>query len=219
MRVIYVLLLCTILNVLATKDLDFFRSELENTNILIGAHINAKTMWDMIHFFVEQDNISMEQLIFMFAIPERDHDPDTQTQLLSEIQLQKILFETSGLDAREVEAGVTCLISVKDLGKYRRHILKPHLRNLLIYIIKNLNTYNKGFEHTCRLLGLFMSMETKVPYATSADVTPPPDSTCVIRHGSVVLQSFKQFIHFIRFVNNENHGEKGQSILAFLQNY
>ncbi|XP_050421001.1 uncharacterized protein LOC126833609 [Adelges cooleyi] len=140
MGVIYVLLLCTILNVLATKDLDFFRSELENTNILIGAHINAK--------------------------------------LLSEIQLQKILLETSDLD-----------------------------------------TYNKGFEHTCRLLGLFMSMETTVPYATSADVTPPPDSTCVIRHGSVVLQSFKQFIHFIRFVNNENHGEKGQSILAFLQNY
>ncbi|XP_050423434.1 uncharacterized protein LOC126835161 [Adelges cooleyi] len=219
MKVNYVLVFYTILNVLATNDMDFFRSELENTNLLIDVHIEAKTIWNEINFFVGQDNISMEQLTFMFAIPERNYGPDTHTQLLSEIRLQKRLLETSGLEAVAIESGVTCLISVKDLGEYRRLKLKPQLSNLLIYIIKNLETYIMGFKHICRLIGLFMSTDLRGPSVTSADVSPPPDSTCVIRHGSDVLRSFKYINHYIRFVNDENHGVEGQSIMPFLRYY
>ncbi|XP_050436210.1 uncharacterized protein LOC126842958 [Adelges cooleyi] len=221
MKVNYVLLFYTILNVLANNDGPFYRMELETTNVLIGIHIKAKTMWNMINFVVGQDNISMKQLTFMFALPEQDYDPDSTTQIESEIKLQRWLREASGLEAGQIAADVRCQTSVNDLGEARRLMLKSDLRDLLIHILKNPSTHNMHFEHTCRLIGLFLSMKITAPsaYTTSADVSLPPDYTCVIRHESDILQSFKLFPRFIRFVNNENHRTVGGSILAFIQHY
>ncbi|XP_050437046.1 uncharacterized protein LOC126843252 isoform X6 [Adelges cooleyi] len=107
--------------------------------------------------------------------------------------------------------------NVKSLGADRRILLRPHFRELLLDIIKNPESHNVTFEHTCRLLGLFLSVKDAENYSTSAVVTPPPDNTCVISHGEAILKSCKYFSR-LRLVENQDHKNvKGDISLNILR--
>ncbi|XP_050421303.1 uncharacterized protein LOC126833800 [Adelges cooleyi] len=120
MKVLYVLLCCAFLNVIAHIDYEFVeesemiaqiereaelnaRKRLETTNILIREHIDRNTIVGKIIEVVENE-VLMEKLTFMFALPEQDYQQDCHLQDLMELNLQLVMVEGSGLTKVRAEA-------------------------------------------------------------------------------------------------------------------
>ncbi|XP_050424113.1 uncharacterized protein LOC126835503 isoform X2 [Adelges cooleyi] len=200
MKIIFVLLSCAILNVLATYDTLNNRKTLEITNFLFRRHKSANNMCDKIKHVVARRELSMEKLTFMFALPEQDfgRDPDLQREL--ELSLQQWLLEGSGLTADEAAAFARGRKGLKCLGEERR----------------NPRNHNMNFEHTCRIIGLFLSTNP-TNYVTSAEVLS--DNTCVISQWARILMSCKYVDNLILFVNNDRHDVTGGSVISFINNY
>ncbi|XP_050436899.1 uncharacterized protein LOC126843252 isoform X4 [Adelges cooleyi] len=151
---------------------------------------------------------------------KQDYNADPNTQPILERELQQgLLIEsvTGNIQFAQVDDIGSGTNNVKSLGADRRILLRPHFRELLLDIIKNPESHNVTFEHTCRLLGLFLSVKDAENYSTSAVVTPPPDNTCVISHGEAILKSCKYFSR-LRLVENQDHKNvKGDISLNILR--
>ncbi|XP_050436725.1 uncharacterized protein LOC126843252 isoform X2 [Adelges cooleyi] len=200
MKIICALLFCAIFNILATDDKLEDRKKLEATNKLLQMHVSKSTLWDRFKHFVCQNKYSMEPIL----------ERELQQGLLIESVTGNIQFA----QVDDIGSGTN---NVKSLGADRRILLRPHFRELLLDIIKNPESHNVTFEHTCRLLGLFLSVKDAENYSTSAVVTPPPDNTCVISHGEAILKSCKYFSR-LRLVENQDHKNvKGDISLNILR--
>ncbi|XP_050424446.1 uncharacterized protein LOC126835721 [Adelges cooleyi] len=216
MKIICALLFCAILIILANDENDDDdkpkdRKKLNATNELLQMHINKCTLWDRFKHFVRQNRHSMEQLNFMFAIPEQDYDGNTIKQHILERELQQgLLMEsvTGNIEFEFVDDIGSDRKKVKKLGADRRKLLRRNLKSLITDIIQNPESHDVTFEHTCKLIGLYLSIRYADNYSTSAVVTPPPDNTCVISHGSTAMVSCKYVIRrkrLLRLVDNDNH--------------
>ncbi|XP_050436454.1 uncharacterized protein LOC126843116 isoform X1 [Adelges cooleyi] len=214
MKVVYVLIFCTSLYVLATDDTSDDRKKLKATNILIQVHIDEETIWDKIKYFACHNNYSMEQLTFIFALPEQDYDNNPITQHRFERELQVQLLIGSGYNADRVHQIAHDLFSVNALGMDRRIMLKPVLRLLIIDIIIHPGSHDVNFSSTCRIIGLFMSTKFPTSYTKTADVLT--DNTCVICHGETDMKSYKYVGASIHAVDNDNHAFVKDSIVLEL---
>ncbi|XP_050436526.1 uncharacterized protein LOC126843116 isoform X2 [Adelges cooleyi] len=194
MKVVYVLIFCTSLYVLATDDTSDDRKKLKATNILIQVHIDEETIWDKIKYFACHNNYSMEHRF--------------------ERELQVQLLIGSGYNADRVHQIAHDLFSVNALGMDRRIMLKPVLRLLIIDIIIHPGSHDVNFSSTCRIIGLFMSTKFPTSYTKTADVLT--DNTCVICHGETDMKSYKYVGASIHAVDNDNHAFVKDSIVLEL---
>ncbi|XP_050444228.1 uncharacterized protein LOC126847857 isoform X10 [Adelges cooleyi] len=211
MKVIYVLMYCVFLNVLTNADIAEKRKMLHTTNILIEIHIGKGTLWNIIKHFACIIDFSMDQLTFMFAIPEKNFDNDRAKQRMLEFGLQLKLLEDSDLTEDDVAAQARSDTSIYDLGDARRKMLDPVLALLIINIMSNPRSHRIDFEYTCRIIGLFWSTRIPASYINTAIVSD--DETCVIRHGRLDRKSFKRFGLDIHYVDNDDHSDTGNSIV------
>ncbi|XP_050431064.1 uncharacterized protein LOC126839696 [Adelges cooleyi] len=214
MKLIYVIMYCAILNVLTNADIIEDRKMLDTTNILIEIHIGKGTIWDKIQYFACHDGFSMEQLAFMFAIPDQNFDSNPVKQYALELQLQQKVLKGSDLTEDDVAAQARGNKSIQDLGDKRRKMLDPVLALLIINIMSNPRSHRIDFKYTCRIIGLFWSTRIPASYIKTAIVLD--DETCVVRHERVGRKSFKCFGLDIHYVNNIDHTDTGNSIVPDL---
>ncbi|XP_050439754.1 uncharacterized protein LOC126845195, partial [Adelges cooleyi] len=195
------------------------RKKLNATNKLLQMHNNKYTLWDRFKHFVCGNQHSMVKLNFMFAIPEQDYEGDTIKQHILERELQQgLLMEsvTGNIEFEFVDDIGSDIKNVKELGAERRKIIRYSLKSLIANIIHNPGSHDVTFEHTCQMVGLYLSIKFADNYSTSAVVTPPPDNTCVISNGTTVLLSCKYITwrkRLLRLVDKDNHETYGEDIL------
>ncbi|XP_050424960.1 uncharacterized protein LOC126836033 isoform X2 [Adelges cooleyi] len=167
-----VLIACVFVNV-STDILDFKRV-VAITNLVIKMasdrhYVFGNGLEYIIKSFIYDDQITMEVMSILFAVPEKADLTNMQIYMDQQIQLQLEIIDSLFLPVPNNPGPNYGDINLTDLGEARRYLTGKALRNIIIFAIDRYESYI-SFGRLCRFLGVWISTKTPTMYITSAEV-------------------------------------------------